>query len=780
MIERIEKVREVIDDLNGAGIRRTVFFSIVAESLRRTEGEPLPIRRAKAFADLLARVDTPVYPHELLLGSIQGSWPLAEGLPDFPQRRREAIEVIDRFLADRREGRSRVPYCRNMFFRDYYDANIPNDQLERLKAEMLDRHAGSGELSAREVHAVLLEHFQFDYGEDRRIVEDLPWKALNHLDLNFAKAIRVGLPALRDRAAEGLADPPDEEARLFYESVVIAMDAVLAFTERYAGAALAHREHASVTAERAAELTEMARLCRGLAAGPPGSFRQGVQLVWMLNVIANLQGGSAVSFARLDQALGELYERDLAAGTLSRDRAGELLGCLWLKANEPHSRVVQSVCLGGLTPEGVEGSSDLTRLCLEVTRAARQPYPNVALRVGKDTPDWLWDEAVRTIQCGQGHPMLLNDDTWVPNRIRLGYTPEAARDYYNMGCVEIMTQGCMARWVGVGAVEMGRLVEELFDEEDLQRFETFEQLFDAYCARVRARVRELQDRMEGIEERRRGLDYDPYGSALIDDCLDTGRDMYQGGARWPALRALSGRGLATGADSLVAVKKLVYDWQLCSLAELRDVLADDYRGHEALRQMAANRVTYYGNDDPEADGIARRIMDVYREAAEARNAEPPGFFGTIMFSYTQHIDMGATLGATPNARRRGEPISNGVGPTGGCDRHGPTALIHSVAAIDHANITAACAFNLTVSASHVGGAEGAGVLEGLLRTYIARGGCQVQVNFVDRATLADALAHPERHRNLIVRVGGYSEYFGNLDARLQREVVERTAHGTQG
>ncbi len=796
MQERIERLREHIEALNGAGVRRTTFFPLIAESLKRTLGEPRPIRRAKAFAHLLDSVVQVVHPHELIVGSIVGRWPLAEGLPSSGEREAEALECLERYREAKREGecgQDRVLSRRwALMARDHYDASVPYDELQRLIGEMQARFADAPDLSDREIGRELERHFVFDYGEQtRRLFAELPWHAANHLDLNYGKVVRRGLRSLRDETVERRAAAADDEARTFYESARIAMDAALRFTERYAATTEAEAGKPAVSAERAAELRAMAAIVRKVARGAPETFREAVQAVWMTHAIANICGGAALSFARFDQYMHPLYRRDVDEGVLARDEAKALVSCVWLKVNEPKMRTVQSLCLAGTTPGGDCGANDLTRLCLEVCREVGQPYPNVSVRVSRATPAWVWDEIVETMKAGIGHPMVLNDEVWVPNFVRLGYPAEAARDYYNMGCVEMMLMGRMGLWAGCGHVPMADLPERVFrhgaaDPRDetgaeagpLESLASFDEFLGAFIAQVGHCVRRGRENAERGDEHRRGAWYDPFASALIDDCLERGRDLYQGGARHAPPRPIGSQGLGTAADALAAVKRLVYDERRLTLGELWGILQADWEGHEALRVECDRRMPCFGNGDPEADAIARRIFAAYANAVHALNdGSMDGPFTTTMFSYTGHIHGGESIMATANGRRAGEPISNGIGPSQGHDVEGPTQLIHSVTALDHAHMTGACAFNLKLNATLVRGEEGSDALKGLLKTYVGKGGCQIQVNFVDPETLRDAQAHPERHRGLIVRVAGYCEYFNSLDCRLQDEVIRRTAHG---
>jgi len=796
MQEHIEKLREHIRELDDAGPRRSRFFPLVAESLKATVGEPAPVRRAKAFAHLLDNTPQVVLSHELLAGSHLGNWPLADDLPTYDERRAEAVEALQRYRDGKRTGAHDPQRATTrrwaLMARDHYDANLGYDELQTLIADLQEHFAAADDLTDPEIARELEWHFVFDYGEEtRELFAELPWIAANHVDLNYQKVVRIGLNGIRRDIAGRLSQAADEEKRIFYESALIAVDAAIRFVERYAETLAAESRQPHVDKGRAAELAEMAGICRKVASQPPETFREALQLLWLVHIIANIGGGSALSFARFDQYMYPFYQRDIEQGVLTRDEARALIGCMWLKVNEPKMRTVQSLCLGGLTPEGEYGATELTRLCLEVCREVTQPYPNLSLRVCRDTPEWVWDEVVETMKAGIGHPMVLNDDTWVPNFERLGYPPEAARDYYNMGCVEMMIQGQTAHWAGCGLVDMPGLLELVFrngagnmagdtgpQTGALDSFRTFDDFLAAYIEQIGHRARLCRTQAERQEQDWFGKLYDPFGSALIDDCVEKGFDMYQGGGRFARIRPVSSWGIGTAADALVAIKRLVFDEQRMTLQELWEILQHNYEAHEELRVELERRMPCFGNDDGEVDEIARRIFAAYTDAVHALNdGTLPGTFVTVMFSYTSHIHGGEVIAATSNGRHRSETISNGIGPTQGKDTNGPTRLINSVTSLDHSRMTGACAFNLKLSPNLVRGETGSAALKALLKTYVEQGGCQVQVNFVDQETLIDAQKHPERHRNLIVRVAGYSEYFNHLDRRLQDEVIRRTAHG---
>ena len=785
MTDRIRHLQAHIHDLNRAGVRRTTYFPLVAESLEATLGEPAPIRRAKAFAHLLDSVEPVVLPHELIAGSILGMWPLATGLPTYDERLAEARGVVAGYLARKRRGEfgpGRTGQSRwALMERDHYDANVTYDDLKRLIRALEEEHAGADDLTPMEIGRELERHLNFDYGQEcRELMRELPWGVANHLDLNYQRVARLGLSAIRKRIRGHLARAASDDRRVFYQACLLAVEAAVGFVRRYARRLDELSGDQELGGARQAELCDMAATCRRVADSPPGTFREALQLVWLVHVAANINGGNAMSFARLDQYLLPFYRRDLAEGLLTPEEAHTLLACAWLKVNEPHMRTVQSVCLGGTTPGGHDGANELTQLCLRVCRDLREPYPNTAARVSALSPDWYVDEIVATIKAGFGQPMVLNDDTWIPNLARLGYSLEDARDYYNMGCVEIMIMGKVGKWQGCGGVLFPELLQELLGTHAArpEAFPSFEALLEEYLT-------ELDRRVDGIcTNPAVGGKFaapesacDPFGSALLDDCLEKGLDMFQGGCRYPNIRPVSGVGIGTAVDSLAAIRKFVFNEGRLSLAELASILRQDFAGHEDLRLLLARGTSCFGNDDAETDDIAARIFDTFGRAVDRHNRNGNGPFVTVFFSYTGHVSRGQAVGATPNGRRAADTISNGIGPTQGRDTCGPTALINSVCRLDHGKVNGAFALNLKFMSSVLDSPEGTEALTNLIRTYLRKGGPQVQVNVLDQEALQDALGHPEQHADLVVRVGGYCEHFVKLDRRLQEEIVRRSALG---
>ncbi|MFP4380872.1 MAG: pyruvate formate lyase family protein [Candidatus Sumerlaeia bacterium] len=796
MQDRIQKLKQYVIELDNAGVRRTTYFPLIGESLAATQGEPRMLRRAKAFVHIIKNTPPVVHPYETLAGSILGIWPVEKDLPDYEERRTQAIAVVEAYKKRKRENPESVDRGVKkqtrwaLMARDHYNANIEYPMLQKLIGELCDYFAGDSEVEAYEVGRELERYFNFDYGpEVRRLMNELPWDVANHLDLNYGKAVRTGLGPMRAIIMSKLESTRDNDKREFYEATLLCLEAAVRHIHRYADHLREMSHDPDLSADRTRELVEMAVVCDRVAESKPENFREALQLVWLLHIIANLGGGSALSFARFDQYLIPFYRADIESGAITREQAKELISCLWLKVNEPKMRTVQSMCVAGTTPDGQDAANELSDICLEICTELCMPYPNLSARVHKDSPEWLMDRIVDTMKAGIGHPMVLNDDMWVPNLHRHGYKLEEAREYYNMGCVEIMIQGKMPNWGGGCAVDFPSLVELVFRNGEtnmigetgiatgtLDSFKTFDDFLNAYLEQLRHKiVSQRPNVLQQIEDWK--MKCDPFSSIFVEDCIEKGLDIFRGGSRIDPVRASGGFGLGTAVDSLSAIKAFVYDEKSITLEEMWEALQANYVGYEDLQKKLENRTPSFGNDNDEVDAIACRIFDCFCDTVHAQNGpDIPGRFSTVFFSYNHHVYAAETIDATPNGRRRSEPMSDAIGPTQGRDLKGPTSLINSVTKLDHSKVTGAYALNMRFTKSLVSGATGTDALKNLIRTLFAKGGMQIQVNVVDAEVLKEAREKPDQHRDLVVRVAGYSEFFTNLDRHLQDEIISRTAH----
>ena len=794
MTDRIQNMRKNVERLNDAGVRRTLFYPLVYQSLVTTRGESIQIRRAKAQAYLLEHTPLIVLPHELIVGSMVGLCPVADIVPAYETQRKKAIKIIEEYLSNRKQAQQ-AAHDRNsvktfeeefttkksrwaLMSRVHHDADITYEDLQKLIAEIQGQFGGRG-IEKYEIGRELERSFKIDYGKEvRNEIDALPWFAANHLSLNYGRIIRQGFAALITEIDFRLGQALTDAQREYYESVGIVARACSRLITRYA---LALREQSEKeSSPRSLELQKMADICDNIVHQPAATFREAVQFVWLLHIMASICWGSALSLGRLDQYLFAYYQKDIDKGVITREEAAELLCCMWLKVNEPKMRTVQSLTLGGITPAGDDAANALTALCLEVVKEMKLPYPNVGLRINKKNPDWLYEKAVDAMKAGGGQPMVMNDEVWIANLKKLGYADKYVNDYYNMGCVEIMVPGKQPNWGVTDPIAFPMLFEQVFaryraGETALERFEDFRQTYlEVLQEAVLADKREADSKAAQIP----GKCYDPLASLMTDGCMETGCDMFQGGSELGTHWSFYAYGLGTAADSMAAVKKHVYDEKRFAIGQMAEMLEQNFYGHEGDRLWLDSRTPHYGNDLDEVDALADDILSAFDDFVMALNTkENRDKYVTTLFGYFFHIYHGEITGATANGRRRGEAFSDSMGPSQGKDIGGPTKMLNSVLKLDHGGVTGGYALNLKLNPGLVKNAAGTAALTTLIKSYIADGGPQLQIYFADADTLRQAKAEPEKHRNLIVRIGGYCEYFVNLDAALQDEIIERTLHG---
>ncbi len=795
MNARIRNMRKSVEKLNDAGVRRTCFYSLAYESLKHTRTEPVQLRRAKAQAYLLEHAPLAVLPYELLAGSMTAYCPVEKAVPSCEEQRGKAVQVIEAYLGKKHAEQTAPSQDRNkiktfedeftkkksrwaLMSRVHHDANISYMDLQKLIAEMQARYADEPSLEQYEIARELERGFKLDYGaEVKRGIDSLPWFAANHLSFNYARIMNTGFDALIEDIAERLGRAAGER-REYYLAAKIVAQAAANFFLRYEEA-LKHAAKDEAPG-RKAELLEMADICHTLSYRPAQTFREGLQFVWMLHIMASVTWGSALSFGRFDQYMVELYDRDINSGRLTRDEAKELLCCLWLKINEPKLRTVQSMTIGGVTPSGEDGANELTALLLEVIKEMKLPYPNVGVRLNKKNAAWLMDAVVDSIKAGAGQPMIMSDTVWIENLKKLGYKDKYANDYYNMGCVEIMIPHKQPNWGVTDPIAFPMLFEGVFEKykRGVSRLETFEEFQTAYHSELRAAVQADKDEADEKMRDIPGKCFDPLASLLIDGCMESGRDLFQGGSELGTHWSFYAYGLGTAADSMAAVKKAVYEEKILTIGQLAQLLERNFAGADSMRAMLERSMPHYGNDEDEVDALAKDILTQFDDLVLAYNEkERRDKYVSTLFGYFFHIYHGEITGATPNGRRKGETFSDSMGPSQGKDVNGPTRMLNSVLKLNHGGVTGGYALNLKINPDLIRNQRGTNVLKGLIAAYLEDGGPQLQVNFVDAEALKKAKLEPDKYRDLIVRIGGYCEFFVNLDSALQDEIITRTVHG---
>lgn len=797
MSDRIEQMRKNIDALNDAGVRSTYFYPMVYESLQQTKGEPTQIRRAKAIAHLMDESPIEVLPYELLAGTMAAFCPVAKNVPPYEETRKEAVQIIEDYLRQKKQGTAQETVKTGeiktfeadfttkksrwaLMSRVHHDANIDYSDLQKLIAEMQEQFKDE-DIEKYEIGRELERSFKIDYGKGvREEIDALPWFAANHLSLNYGRIVEQGLGATKKRIVEKLGEAKDEEKKEYYNAALITVESVIRYIMRYADELKKQSKNEMHSKERRQELAAMAEICAKVSTEKADTFYEGVQLVWLLHMVQSICWGSALSFGRFDQYLAGLYENDIKNGTITKDQAKEILCCMWLKVNEPRMRTVQSLTVGGITPDGKDAANSLTRLCLEVVREMKLPYPNVGARINKLNPEWLYDEIVDSIRAGGGQPMIMNDDVWIAALRRLGYEDKYANDYYNMGCVEIMIPGKQPNWGVTDPIAFPMLIEDIFTKyrQGSLKLDTFEDFYAAYVDELKAAVAADRKEAQGKIENMAGRCFDPFASLLIDGCIENGKDMFQGGSEIGTHWSVYAYGLGTAADAMAAVKKFVYDDKTVSIAQMSEALEHNFEGYEKLQAFLDTKTPSYGNDKDDVDLLAKDMLLNFTDIVFDQNE--PGSrdkYVSTLFGYFFHIYHGEITGATPNGRRRGETFSDSMGPSQGKDVSGPTRMLNSVLKLNHDEVTGGYALNLKINPELVRDGVGINALKALVKSYIEGGGPQLQVNFVDVESLKKAKTEPEKYRNLIVRIGGYCEYFVNLDGSLQDEIITRTIHG---
>jgi pyruvate formate-lyase/glycerol dehydratase family glycyl radical enzyme len=586
----------------------------------------------------------------------------------------------------------------------------------------------------------------------------------------------------------------------------ICADAPIRFAERHAEKARKLAQQ-NTDPQRKEELERIAEICSHVPAHAPRDFWEALQYYWFvhLGVTTELNPWDAFNPGKLDQHLYPFYKKGLEDGTLTREQAEELLQCFWIKFNNqpapPKVGVTAAesstytdfaqINTGGVKADGSDAVNEVTFLILDVIEEMRLLQPSSSIQVSKKNPDRFIKRAARIIRTGFGQPSVFNTDLVVQELVRQGKSVVDARCGGTSGCVEAGAFG-KENYNLTGYFNMPKVLEITLhngidprtgkqiglETGDPTQFQTFGQLFDVYKRQLNHFI-DIKIRGNNVIERLYAQYMPaPFLSLLIDDCIARGKDYHDGGARYNT-SYIQGVGLGTITDAMTALRYHVFDQRTITMQEMLTVLRDNFEGHERVRQMLLNRTPRYGNDDDYADGAMMALFDIYFDAIDGRPNTKGGTYHVDMLPTTCHVYFGSVIGATPDGRKAGMPLSEGISPVQGADRRGPTAVIKSVSKMDHVR-TGGTLLNQKFTPQLLQDDNGLDKLVQLIRTYFKLDGHHVQFNVVDAATLRAAQAHPEQYRDLIVRVAGYSDYFCDLGKALQDEIIARTEHQSLG
>jgi formate C-acetyltransferase len=608
-----------------------------------------------------------------------------------------------------------------------------------------------------------------------------------------------------DRALASLdmeRDPRAYDKSVELRAMRICTGAIVTFARRHAQEARKLAAAATDPARRD-ELEQIAETCERVPAQAPRTFREALQAYWFvhLGVVTELNTWDSFCPGRLDQHLWPFYQRDLAEGRLSRDEARELLQCFWVKFNNQpappkvgvtaaESGTYTDFCninVGGLAADGSDGVTELSDLLLDVIDEMRLLQPSSNVQLSRRNPDRFMRKAAEVIRKGWGQPSVFNADLVVEELLRQGKSIEDARAGGTSGCVETGAFGKEA-YILTGYFNLVKVLEVTLnggvdpltrrrigaDTGDASGFSTFDEVYVAF-ERQLAHFLDIKIRANRVIERIYATWMPaPFLSLLIDDCIANGADYNAGGARYNTTYIMP-VGIGTVTDCLSAIEQHVFASGALPMPDLLGALSRDFDGEEPLRQRLWNKTPRYGNDDPAADALLRRVFETMHALVDGRPNTRGGVHHLNYLSTTCHVYFGSKVGATPDGRHARSPVSDGISPVQGSDRHGPTAVLRSAARIDHARCGGTL-LNLKFTPEVVEGERGLDHLVHLVRGYFALDGHHVQFNVVTADTLRDAQAHPESHRDLIVRVAGYSDYFCDLTKPLQDEIIARTEH----
>ena len=586
----------------------------------------------------------------------------------------------------------------------------------------------------------------------------------------------------------------------YYDAVRTEIIAVLWFAERFSDYAseLAKKE---TDEQRKDELLEIARICKKVPAEPAGSFHEALQSFWFIHLLIQTESnGHSMSTGRFDQYMFPFYDADIKNNRIDEEAALELIELLWVKMtslikirNEYYSiafaghPMFQNLTIGGQNADGTDATNDLTRLILRATANIRVTQPSVSFRWHKNTPEDIKLQVVDVISRGLGMPGLFNDDAIIPMMIEKGTDSSEAHEYSVLGCVEPIIGGKSDPRQNIGYVNLPKILEVTLNNGvdpksgklvgrktgDAREFKSFDDLWLAFEEQIDYTIEMLTqaDRIAaGVLAENTPT---PFISSLLEGCNEYGKTMQEGGAVYNS-GGIMGVGIAIVADSLEVLRKYIFEENEISMDELLQVLAKDYEGHEELRVRLENDPSKYGNDIERVDNLARDAGRAFCNSIQSRMTTRGGPYHGALFSVSMYIPQGEVLGATPDGRKAGYMISDGVSPTQNRDVNGPTAAMKSVARLDHALCYNGTLYNMKFTPNFFDTESRRKKFIGMVDAYFEMGGFHVQYNVVSQETLEDAKVNPMQHRDLIVRVAGYSAYFIELDPFVQDEVIART------
>lgn len=805
---------------------------LITESYQATEGEPMVTRRAEAFAHILRHIPIIIRDEELIVGS---STIAPRGCQTYPEFSYQWLEDE----LDTVETRSADPF---------YIAEETKQELREVHKYWKGNTTSELATSYMAPEAIkAIEHNIFTPG-------NYFYNGVGHVTVKYEEVLAIGYEGIMAKAQAELdrchvGDGDYARRSHFLSAVILSCQAVMEYAQRYA--ALAEKMAAECSDPvRRNELEVIALNCSRVPAKGAGSFYEACQSFWFVQQLIQLESsGHSISPGRFDQYMYPYYKKDLENGNITREFAQELMDCIWVKLNDLNKcrdaasaegfagySLFQNLIAGGQNKDGEDVTNDLSIMCIQASMHVHLPQPSLSVRVWNGSPHEFLIKAAELTRTGIGLPAYYNDEVIIPALQNRGLSLEDAREYNIIGCVEPQKAGKTDGWHDAAFFNMCRPLELVFSNGmdkgeqvgiatgDVTEMTTFEEFYDAYKKQMDYFISLLVNADNAIDVAHAERCPLPFLSCMVDDCIKRGISVQEGGAVYN-FTGPQGFGIANMADSLYAVRQLVYRDKKVSMEEYKEALLWNYgkgidsetavdmtasilkemeRQGRAIDESAVksvletvmtmkpsedqkarfeeihhmiDEVPKFGNDIPEVDYFARDVAYTYTRPLQNYKNPRGGQFQAGLYPVSANVPLGGQTGATPDGRYAHTPVADGVSPSAGKDVNGPTAAANSVARLDHFIVSNGTLFNQKFHPSALAGREGLEKFTALIRSYFDQKGMHMQFNVVDRDTLLDAQKNPEKYKHLVVRVAGYSALFTTLSRSLQDDIIRRTEQG---
>ncbi len=789
---RVESLyQNAIEAVPSVCIDRAKYFT---QSYKQTEGEPVHVRRAKAIRNTLEQMQIYILDGELIVGNVACKPRASVICPEF----------MTNYLMTEFENDIKTPENRP------YDRHVLTPETKKYLQEEIFPYWENK----------TVEHYVTQELDEKTINASIPSLAkvgtippgseihlrhgAGHINANYERILNHGALSIIEEAGKYLEIEQDAEKRDFYEAVVIVYEAFIAFAKRYADLAM-EKANETKDAQRKQELLEIARTCTKVPAQPAQTFREAVQSFWFTQILlfGIDQEDTAISPGRMDQYMYPFYKADIENNTATKDEIQELLELLFIKF--AHMSVLwdyatanyyagfsltQTIIVGGVDRSGKDATNELTYMLLEAEKQVPLFQPEFAARIHKGSPFEYLLKIAEVSRYGHGKPKIFIDETAIPALLRRGCTIEDARDYCIVGCVEPSPSGNMFGWTNACSFNLAKCMELamtggkclLTNEQigpvtqDPETFESMEQVIEAYKQQVCFFLKNTTNAISTFIKYHGKLAPNVFTSALIDGSLESGIDVTRGGAKYKAI-GINGVASPDVGDSLAAIAYCVFDKHLLTMKEIVDAMKANFEGYEEVRKTLLYEAPKYGNDIDYVDDYTRIAGRIWCDEVENYVGPHGERYWPGQFTVSSNVPFGLVTGALPSGRHALEPLANGgISATNGSDMNGPTALIKSVSKIDHVKACNGTLLNMRFSPAVLKEKRDIVKFANFLRAYCLMGGYHVQFNVVSSKLLIKAQQTPEKYRNLLVRVAGYSAYFTELSKDVQDDLINRTVH----